>query len=108
MLGKYSDTVSADDTEWGYFVRFDITKPHRNNETGTKYQPFYICLCTVFAMTSKVRKKRKNLKTNQKGGRLKKRPKIGRCSALSEYLAGLLMSYTHRWCSELEVPAGSV
>ena len=31
-----------------------------------------MCLCTVFAMTSKIRKKGKNFKINRKGGRLKK------------------------------------
>ena len=36
MLGKFSDIVSAGDTEWAYFFGFDITKQHRNNETGTK------------------------------------------------------------------------
>ena len=36
MLGKYSDILSAGDTERAYFTHFDITKPHRNNKTGTK------------------------------------------------------------------------
>ena len=36
MLGKYSDILSAGDTEWAHFFHFNITKPHRNNETGTK------------------------------------------------------------------------
>ena len=40
MLGKYSDILSAGDREWAYFPRIDITKQHRNNETGTKYQHF--------------------------------------------------------------------
>ena len=36
LLGKYSDILSAGDTERAYFVRFDITKQYRNNETDTK------------------------------------------------------------------------
>ena len=36
MLEKYSDIWSAGDTERAHFFRFDITKQHRNNETGTK------------------------------------------------------------------------
>ena len=32
-----------------------------------------ICLCMLFAMTSKVRKKRKNIKINRKGRRFKKK-----------------------------------
>ena len=44
----------------------------------------------LFAMISKVRKKRKNLKINLEGGRFKeKRSKSGRSPALLEYLAGL-------------------
>ena len=44
----------------------------------------------LFAITSKVLKKRKNFKINRESGRLKKnRQKTGRSSALSEYLAGL-------------------
>ena len=35
MLGKYSYILPADDTE---FIRFDITKLHRNNKTGSKYR----------------------------------------------------------------------
>ena len=47
MLGKYSEILAADDTEWYYFVRFDITKPHRNNETGTKYQHSYMSMYCI-------------------------------------------------------------
>ena len=56
MLGKYSDILSAGDPELAYFFRIDINKQHRNNETGTKLQHFYkiLCLCMVFATTSKV------------------------------------------------------
>ena len=36
MLEKCSDILSAGDTEWAYFFRFDITKQHRNNKTVTK------------------------------------------------------------------------
>ena len=44
----------------------EITKLILNNNTS-------ICLCIVFAMTSKVRKKRKKFKFNLKGGVLKKK-----------------------------------
>ena len=43
----------------------EITKLILNNNTS-------ICLCMLYVMTSKVRKKRKNFKINRKGGRLKK------------------------------------
>ena len=47
----------------------------------------------LFAMTSKVRKERRNFKINRKSGRFKKLHKSGRYSALSEDLAGLNMKY---------------
>ena len=43
----------------------EIPKLILNNNTS-------ICLCIVFAMTSKVRKKRKNFKINRKGRRFRK------------------------------------
>ena len=47
-------------------LRASITKPVLNNNT-------FICLCILFAMPSKVRKKPKNLKINRKGrNKLKK------------------------------------
>ena len=46
----------------------EITKLILNNNTS-------ICLCIVFAMTSKVRKKLKNFKINRKGGRFSKNTK---------------------------------
>ena len=63
----------------------EITKLVLNNNTS-------ICLRMLFAMISKVRKKRKNFKINHNGGRLKKKfAKIGRSYVLSEDLAGLVL-----------------
>ena len=45
--------------------RTEISKLVVNNKS-------YIGLCILFAMTSKVRKKRNNLKINRKGGRFSK------------------------------------
>ena len=66
--------LSAGDTELAYFSvstsskSTEITKLILNNNTS-------ICLCIVFAMTSKVRKKLKNFKVNRKGRRFKKNTK---------------------------------
>ena len=49
----------------------EIMKLILNNNTS-------ICLCIVFAMTSKVRKKRKKFKINRKGERLSKKRKFFR------------------------------
>ena len=46
----------------------EITKLLLNNNTS-------ICQCMLFAMTSKVRKKRKNFKINRESGRFKKNAK---------------------------------
>ena len=46
----------------------EITKLVLNNNTSMND----VYMSTLFAMTSKVRKKRKNFKINWKGGRLKK------------------------------------
>ena len=62
----------------------EITKLLLNNNTS-------ICLCMSFAMTSKVRKKRKNFQINRESGRSQKMPKNGISSALSKDLAGLEM-----------------
>ena len=73
------------------------TSPNRNNETVLNNNTS-IRLCIVFAMTSKVRKKRKNFKINLEGEGLKKNslkaehlPQSGTSSALSEDLAGLVL-----------------
>ena len=50
----------------------------------------------LFAITSKVRKKRKNFKINREDLK-KKLPKNGRSSALSEYLAGLVLEKVIFW-----------
>ena len=52
----------------------EITKLILNNNTSNIY--------ILFAITSKIRKKRKNFKINRKGGRLKKIPISGRYSAV--------------------------
>ena len=57
----------------------EITKLLLNNNTS-------ICLCMLFAMTSKVRKKRKNLSKSGKPKISKKCQKSGRSSALSKDL----------------------
>ena len=44
----------------------EITKLVRNNNIS-------ICLCLLFAMTSKVQKKQKHFKINREGGRFKKK-----------------------------------
>ena len=70
----------------------EITKLILNNNTS-------ICLCIVFAMTSRpnVRKKRNNFKINRKGGIFLKKPqKSGRSSALSEDLAGMRLCRLNR------------
>ena len=56
-----NDTISSVSTSPN---RTEITKLVLNNNN-------YICLCIVFAMTSKVWKKWKNFKINRKSGRLK-------------------------------------
>ena len=69
LLGKYSDIFYLPVTQnEPIFSRLtspnstEITKPILNNNTS-------ICLCIVFAMPSKVWKKRINFKINRKGGR---------------------------------------
>ena len=62
----------------------EITKLVQNNNIS-------IYLCMLFAMTSKVRKKRKNFQINRESGRFKKTL----CSALSEDLAGLMWGCVH-------------
>ena len=90
MLGKFNDILSDGDTEIAYFSVLTspnstkITKPVLNNNT-------FICLSILFAVTSIVRKKRKNFKINRDSERFqKKRSKRRRSSALSEDLAGLM------------------
>ena len=46
-----------------------ITKLVLNNNTS-------ICLCTLFAVTNKVRIKRKNFKLNRKGGRFEEKTRL--------------------------------
>ena len=92
MLGKFSDILSAGDTEWAYFSvstspnSTEITKLVLNNNTF---------ISILFAVTSIVRKKR-NFKINRESGWFKKkRPKSGRSSVLSEDLADL---WWYCWC----------
>ena len=42
--------LSASDTELAYFFRFDITKQHRNNETDTKSEHFYIYVYVLYLL----------------------------------------------------------
>ena len=77
MSLSFSVSTSPNSTE--------ITKRVLNNNTS-------MCLCMSFRRTSKVRKKRKNLKINREAGRLKKLPKNGRSSDLSKDLAGLRLA----------------
>ena len=92
MLGKYSDILSAGVKGGAYFSvltspkRTEITKPVLNNNTSIRL---------TFSITTKVRKKRKNLKINLKGGRLKKLLKSRRSSALSEDWLGLKLPEPH-------------
>ena len=91
MLGKYSNILSAGIKGGAYFSvltspkRTEITKPVLNNNTSIRL---------TFSITTKVRKKRKNLKINLKGGRLKKLLK-SRSSALSEDWLGLKLPEPH-------------
>ena len=69
---KYSDILSADDTEYDTILSVS-TSPNRTKITKlVLYHNTSMCLCIVFAMTSKVRKKPKNFKINRKGRRFKK------------------------------------
>ena len=61
----------------------EITKPVLNNNTSM-----------LFAMPSKIRKKRKNFKINRKDEDFKKFHKTGISSALSEDLEGLVTPFT--------------
>ena len=61
----------------------EIMKLALNNHTSI------LCLCMLFAMASKVRKKGKNFKINLESGRIKKKITKSRSSALSKDLAGL-------------------
>ena len=67
------------------FFRFDTTKQHRNNETGTKLLCVYLC----YLISPETFAKRIS-KLIGKTGRLKKIAKSGKSSALSEDLAGLV------------------
>ena len=71
LLGKYSDILSAGDTERAYF---SVLTPPNSTET-TKLvlnNNISICLCMLFSKTSKVRKKRKNFILNRESGRFPK------------------------------------
>ena len=72
----------------------EITKLILNNNTS-------ICLCIVFAMTSKVRKKRNNFKINRKGGRFSKNTKKRKIFSFIGRLGRSAVSWPHSVCIDL-------